>query len=271
MRDPTTPRSAPFSALLGGGPALRPMDVAVEYLRGRAWRVLPPFLLAIVPFSAAVLMAIDVAVSQHRAAVAETCGLLTMATVWRWAWLAVVQRRVQCDLRGAAPAPLRRHMVAILLGRIFACVAIVWGGFLVIPAFYGFFLSGLLTPMLLEREGRAWTNTCRTLTWIHNAAGRLSKITWMLLVLFMLVTVSVVALQLIVVNMLLPGFFGLAPSDLALTVGSRTWVLCVCYFLFVVFDLYWAVLAVVLYYDVQSRRLGTDLRSRILAQTGASP
>ena len=264
-------RSMPFSSLIGGGPALLPMDVAFEYLRDCTWRVVPPFLVAIGPYSVAVFMVIDVAVSQHRAAVAETCGLLTLATIWRWAWLAVVQRRVQTDLSGEAPKPLRRCLVAIVLVRLFACVAVVWGGLLIIPAFYGFFLSGLVAPMMLERDGRAWTHTRRTLVWIHKATGRLSKVTWALLVLLLLAAVSIVALQLLLVKMLLPSVFGLDTADLTLTVESRSWMLCLLYFLFVIFDLYWVVLSVVLYYDLQSRHMGTDLRSRLLGLAEGVP
>jgi hypothetical protein len=263
---PAHHRTSTLSAFLGGGPALLPMDLAAEYLRGRIWHVLPPFLLAVGPLSAAVLVAIDVSATQHRAAVAEAGVFLTVATIWRWVWLAVVQRRVQADLRGRPPAKLRRRIVPILLVRLFAFFAVVWGWFLIVPAFYGLLLGGLAAPMMLERQGPAWNQTRDALVWVHKSAGRLLKVTSALLVLALLTVVSVVALQLLLVNMILPSILGVDTADLALTVQSVSWVLCVLYFLFVVFDLYWTVLSVMLYYDLQSRRLGTDLRSRLIDQ-----
>ena len=117
--------------------------------------------------------------------------------------------------------------------------------------------------MLLEDDRPAWARTKATVTWIHQASGRLSRVCLALLGLGLLLLVSVVAVQLFVVHVLLPSFLGLESADAVLTVQSRSWFLCLCYFVFVVLDLYWIVLSVMLFYDLQARRLGTDLFVRL--------
>ena len=248
---------------LGGTSALVPLDMAAEYLRIHPWRVLPLYVVAMGPFSAAMLLAIGVVSSQHRSAVPETCVWLTAATIWRWGWIAVVQRRVQHDLKGEPPGAVVGRLLPILLVRLVSNFAILWGGVLLIPAFYGLFLWGLAAPMLLEDDRPAWARTKATVTWIRQATGRLTRVCLSLLGLGLLLLVSVVAVQLFVVHVLLPSFLGLESADAVLTVQSRSWFLCLCYFVFVVLDLYWIVLSVMLFYDLQARRLGTDLFVRL--------
>ena len=249
---------------------MAPLDVALEYLRGNIWRLLPPYLTAMAPFSGAVLLAIDVVTSEHRANVAGACALLTLTTCWRWGWLAVVQRRVQADLRREPPRPLLPRLATILLLRLYANFALLWGSLIVVPAFYALFISGFATPMVLERPAGMWSQTRQMLRWIHGAAGRLGKACIALAVLWALLAASAFALQLFAVHSVLPSLLGQRTADLAVTVASSSWTMCVFYFLFVLFDLYWTVASVVIFYDLQSRRLGTDLRSRLLELEGAA-
>lgn len=251
-------------ATVGTSSALHPLDAAVEYLRERGGRVLPLYLVAMAPFTGAMLFLIDVVTSQDRAALPFGCLLLALATVWRWAWLAAVQCRVQQDLRGETPHALWRRLGKLLVTKLALSVSLLWGAFLLVPAFYGFYLSGIAVPTLLEGDGRAVPELCKALGWIQNAAGRLFKIGLALGVAFQLALLAVFVLQLFLVGTALPSLLGLDVADLSLTLGSYAWTLCVLYFVFVVFDLYWVVASVLVFYDLQSRRLGTDLRLRLL-------
>ncbi len=256
---------------LADSSALAPMDLAVDYLRGRLWRVLPPYLVGMSLYSAVVLMAIDVVTSQHRRGAAVTAGLLTAATLWRWSWLGVMQRRVQEDVCGHTPLSVWRRLPALLIIRLFSNAALVWGGLIVFPAYYGFFLSGFAAPMLLGRGGHAWLQTKNRLAWTHKASRQLIKISSALTAVLLLAAVCALFFQLLMVNTILPSLLGFDTADLSLTMGSWGWFLCVCYFLFVVFDLYWGVLAVILMYTLESRRHGVDLRARLRLLQDARP
>ncbi len=252
-----------LSLNLSGPSAMVPMDAAIEYLRQRTWRVLPPYLIGMAFYSVGILIAIDVVTSHNRPAIGDVSLLLGIATLWRWGWLGVVQRRVQADLRGDPPLPLRQRLLPLLAVRLLAHGAMVWGGLLIVPAYYGLLLSGLATPMTLEHKGNVWSQVKTVLFWVHKASGRLIKVVWTLSVIVLLVVVSAFAIQILMINVALPRLLGFDSADLALTLGSWSWFLCMCYFLFLIFDLYWHVLAVILFYALESRRLGTDLRARL--------
>src|SRR6266850_5500193 len=83
--------------------SLHSLDAAWEYLRNHGSRVFLGYLVAMLPFSAAILYIIDIVSSQSRSSLANGCMLLTAATGWRWLWLSRVQRRVQEDLKGEPP------------------------------------------------------------------------------------------------------------------------------------------------------------------------
>ncbi|MAE63486.1 MAG: hypothetical protein CMJ18_04370 [Phycisphaeraceae bacterium] len=260
-----TAGTAHFPAVLGGPSAFEPMDAAFDYLLRRGWRVLPLYVVAMAPFSAVMLLVIDSISSEHRSALPASCALLTAATLWRWAWLVAVQRRAQEDVRGEPPLPLRRRLLTILVVRLFSNSAMTWGGILLVPAFFGFFLGGMAAPMALEHDRRAWPLIRSTLGWIGAAAGRLGRVSLILGVLILLMTIGVAVLQALMVGTLLSSLLGLDVEDLKLTMGGSSWTLCVLYLLYLLYDLYWTVLSVMLYYDLQARRLGTDLRARIRA------
>ena len=164
-----------FAVSLGGRSALTPMDAAAEYLHARTSRVLPLYLVAMTPFSLVMLIIIDVISSQNRSGLNEACLLLTLAPIWRWIGLAWIQRRVQADLRGEPPLALRQRWLSYLLTRLFANFLLLWGGFLILPAFYGLYLSGFAAPALLESDRPSYRQVRDGLTWIHQAIGRPSQ------------------------------------------------------------------------------------------------
>ncbi|MFP4055248.1 MAG: hypothetical protein ACLF0G_00085 [Candidatus Brocadiia bacterium] len=250
-------------ASVGTGSCLRPLDAATEYLRERGWRVLPAYIVAMAPCSAVVLLLIDVVTGEQRSALPFACLLLTLAVLWRWGWLGAAQRRVQADLRGEPPLRLRRRLVAVLVARLAAAVVALWGAVLVVPAFFGFYISAIAAPILLERPGPAARQLRRALAWVSHASKRLMKTALVLVALSLVALLAVEVLQAAVVGLVLPGLLGLDTAALALTVRSWPWQMCLLYFLFVGFDLYWTVASVMVFYDLQARRLGTDLRLRL--------
>lgn len=240
--------------------SLEPLDSALDYLRERGGPVLALYLMAMAPFSAAMLMLIDIVTSQHRSALAFGCALLTLATLWRWVLLAIVQRRVQSDLRGEPPAGLRARLPAILLARLICCLAVSWGGLLIVPGFYGFFLSAFAAPALLEGNGAAFAPIGDCLSLIHHAAWRLARLAAALSVAFILVSLGVLVLHFMVVNEMMGSLLDLNVTDLSLTLESHFWILSLVYLMLVAFDFYWTVASVMVFYDLRSRRLGSDLR-----------
>ncbi len=247
------------------GQALQPADAAIEYLRRYCMQLVPVYVLAMAPFSVVVFLLIDAIYARHREALPFYCLLLTGATAWRWIGLGMLQRGVQTRLRGDPPRPLRDRLPAILLARLSACMALTWGSFLVLPSFYGLFLSGFAAPILLEHEGRALPAVLRALGWIHRAAWRLCKVALAFALAGLLLLIGLLAFQLLLTETVLPDFLGLRAQDLALTLGSGAWGMCLLYLVCLPVDLLWAIASVMLFYDLQARRLGTDLRARIQA------
>ncbi|MCC7193875.1 MAG: hypothetical protein IT444_13990 [Phycisphaeraceae bacterium] len=256
--------------MAGRRSVLPPLDAAIDYLRQRPMRVLPAYVMAIAPMSVCVFLLIDAITSGHRSALPEVVILFMVSFVWRWGWLGFLQRRIQVDLRGEPPLPLRKRIVPIIFTRILALMGMTWGSFLIVPSILGFYLSGLVTPSLLERSGPATKQLMETGSWLTSSGGRMTKLTGAIGVIAMLVWINVTVIQTLVVNMLIPTLAGLDVNDLRLTLSSPAWFFFLQYLLFLVFDLLWAVAAVMLFYDLQSRRLGSDLRRRLQAYKDAA-
>lgn len=246
-----------------GGAALWALDAAVHYLRRFGHRVLPVYLVAMAPHSLTVLWLIDAIAAQDRSSLPLGCGLLALATLWRWGWLSLIQWRVQRDCRGEPPLPLRRRLAAILLLRLSAALAITWGMLVIVPFYYGFFAAGFLAPLLLEQPGSAVSRVIAGLPQLLNARKRLEKVFGALAAAGLAALLTTLVWHLFVLGTLLTSILGFETADVALTLRGTSWVLSVGYFLWVVFDVYWTVASVILFYDLQARRLGSDLRVRL--------
>lgn len=245
------------------GPVTHSLDGALEYLRARGLRLLPSYVVAVLPLSIGALFLIDAISAEHRSGIFAWCWWLVPATLWRWAWLARVQQSVQRDLQARPGLPLRRRLLWILVIRLYAIVALTWGSMLILPSFYGFFGGSFTAPLLLERDGAAPREIWRMLGWVHHSAARLVRA---LLSLSLFTTITILAVyitQRVLVEIVLPSLLGVESSGIDLTIRSWTWLLCWLYFLFLAIDFGWTVAAVFLYYDSQSRRTGSDLRARM--------
>jgi hypothetical protein len=250
--------------------ALTPLDQAFDYLRERGGAFAGLYAVAMTPFSVAALVAVDVVTSQDRSALGGACLLLALATLWRWAWLAVAQRRVQSDARAEGLPSVLGVLSFLLPLRLLVCAMLFWGGFLVLPGLFAFFLAGMLTPAALEYRGPRLRRFFGLVDLVHNSCEHLVKVVLALAVMLAFGLAGFAAAQAALAGLVLPKLLGLDVSDLLLTMGSYAWILCSAYFAFLAFDLYWSVASVMLFYELQARRLGSDLRLRLgLMREGA--
>lgn len=265
-------RSAPPGVSLAdaGGPCTAPLDAAVEYLRSRLDRVLPIYAVAMAPHAIVMILLIDVIVAEERSAAAFYCMLLAIAMIWRWAWLAVVQRNVQIDLQAPANQRFFRRLGPILLVRLIGNTAISWGSLLaMVPAFYGMFIGSFAAPLLLESDDPIMVRLRNALSWIQHSGRRLFRVLLAMTALAILLVVASFVTQTVLAQTILPSLLGVDSADLNVTLNGWAWRLRIFYFIFLLLDLFWTVASVFLYYDSQSRRMATDLRAQLQAITEA--
>ncbi|MDH5637876.1 MAG: hypothetical protein OEZ04_05245 [Nitrospinota bacterium] len=261
--------------IASNSPALRPLDDTVEYIRANSAQVVPLYIVGVAPMTVAIFMLLDTVSTGRYSALPEGCMLLTGATVWKWAWGSAVQARVQEALSGRPGAPLLGRLTYIITLKLVASMAMLWGSFLILPAIYGFFLSGMAAPILLDggrfalEGGRSALEGARWATrWVGDSMSRALKIISAISMLFLVVYLGVTLLQLLVTHTIMPSFLGMDPTELSLTIWGWSWQMAILYMLFLIFDLYWMVASVLLYHDIQSRRAGVDLGQRLTSLGG---
>jgi hypothetical protein len=253
----------PRQVLQTQGPAALPLDAAVEYIRHHGLRLLPLYLISMAPISIIALFLIDAITAQHRSVLSAWCWALVPATLWRWVWLAKIQQLIQRDLQSRPGLRLRSRLLWILVARLYANVAFTWGSFIIAPSFYGLFAGSFAAPLLLERDGPLLRESFQVLRWIHHSAGRLMRVSIALSFLMLILTLAAFIVQYILVQTVLPGFLDVDTTSLGITMSSTAWRLTLLYFVTLLFDFFWTVASVFLYYDSQSRRTGSDLRARM--------
>jgi hypothetical protein len=251
-----------------GGSCLTPLDAAAEYWRSRADQLLPMYLLAMAPHAIFAGLLIAAITGERRSLAGQYCLYLAAATLWRWVWISRLQWQVQQDLR-AQPLPgFWSRLPQIFLLRLYSSVGVNWGILLAgVPAFYGFFLGSFAAPLLLESDDPTTRRVRQALSWIHHSGKRLFRIMVVMTVVTLLLLVALFASQYILSRTLLPSLLGMDTADLDLTLNGWAWRLSLCYFVFLIVDAFWSVAAVLVYYDSQSRRTGTDLQARLTALT----
>lgn len=247
----------------GGGPVTSPLDVTLEYLRRFPHRVLGLYVIAVAPMTAVMFWVIDVVTAYHRSALLLACAALVPATVWRWGVQAVIQRRVQADLRREEPVPLRGRLLPILVVRAMANFLMTWGSLLILPPLFGVWLAGFAAPMMLEDRGPSTRKLKRAWDWMQHGLTRLARITLTVMLMLLLVMIAVLTTHSLMLETVLPSLLGLDVTELRLTMAGAGWWIAVFYFVFLGFDLFWTVASVMVFYDLRSSRLGTDLRARL--------
>jgi hypothetical protein len=251
-----------------GGACTTPLDAAAEYWRLRFGRLLPVYILAMAPHALIANLLIAAISGEQRSLAAQYCLYLTVATLWRWVWLGRLQQRVQQDLGTPVAASFWSRIGQILLLRLLANFAMNWGAIIAgLPAFYGFFLSGFATPLLLESNDKPQVRVRQAISWIHHSGRRLFRIMLILTAFAVLLLVGLFASQYALANTVLPSFLNVDTADLELTLNGTAWRLSMIYFAWLILDAYWAVAAVLVFYDSQSRRSASDLRARLKVLT----
>jgi hypothetical protein len=246
------------------GSCIAPLDSAAEYIRHRLGEVIPLYVLAMLPYSIIVLLLIDAINSRQRLAVAQYCMYLVPATAWRWIWLARLQQRVQEDMQSRRAGRFWPRIPSILLLRVLASNAMVWGSFAVcVPTLYGLFVGGFAAPLLLENSDPAYGRFRSVISWVTHSAWRLTRVALAVGVGAGLLAVVLFVNQLILAQFILPSLLGVDAAELNLTLNGWAWRLSFLYFFFLLVDCFWSVAAVILYHDSQSRRMATDLRIRL--------
>jgi hypothetical protein len=261
-----------FGKGLGQGRStLLPLDRAVEYARENLGSLLPTYALAAAPMTLAMYYAIDMVSSQHRSGLPLVALLFVVATFWRWIVLAYLQRRVQSDVRGTPALSVRSRLHWILLLRLYSNFLLTWGSTLIILAPPGMLLSGLATPMLLDRPGAVGAIVREVFSWAQNASGRLMRIVSVVSILSVVVLSVVVGVHIIVLEMLLPSLAGYESPEQKLTFYSIGWYMSVGFALFLLFDFYWAIASVFIFDDLQARRTGSDLKRQLALVAAVTP
>ena len=245
-----------------------PLDAGVQWLRDESGWILPWYVLAMTPFTIGMWLTIDAVSAQHRSGLVIACLLLTAAMPWRWMGQAAIQRRMLARLRGEPALPLRKRLLSYLLVRLVCNFAFTWGAIVVAPVFWGFLMAGFAAPVLLQEDRKPTVAVAQALGWISRAAGYLCKAGLVVSLVLLLALLVWAVTQMVLFYQLLPSLLGIDITDLQVTASGPAWLLACGYALFLIFDLYWTVAAVLLWDHLQQRRTGTDLRLRLAALKG---
>lgn len=291
----------------GGAPALWSLDQSLEYLREHFVSAVWRYMLAMLPFTLAMIFITQAVATGRRADVNVLCVVLTAATVWRWIGLAFMQRQIQIDIAGPRAVPIRAVIPSIVCARAICNFAITFGvliivlvfrgysplilmvPFLIVPATFGMFLSVIAAPLYLSGEwasppapsapaataaplsapppvlkpARIGPTISNAIEWIWRAKGRLWRMSWALTIGSLLVGLLTLAFQAAVSSSTLADWFGLDAAKTRVIVNSVGWLILSSYLQFILFDLYFHIVGVFLFYDLQARRLGSDLFARL--------
>lgn len=259
---------------IGGGagaPALFASDWALDYLRRQLPLVLPLYVVAMTPFSAALLLVFDAITSRDRRALFPRCVLLAVTCLWRWAVLARLQQRVLTSLRGPTAARFRRRVAGIVFVRLVAAVVLGWGLiFLAIPSFFALFVGGCIAPLAMDDPDYMWPLTRRLITYVSAGSSALLRMVLSFMLVALVVVIALESAQRLAVDIVLPGFLAINTAGVAFTLGSAAWQLCLFYFFFLLFDLWWTVACVMVVENLRARRTGSDMRLRLHQLKGAA-
>jgi hypothetical protein len=207
--------------------------------------------------------------------------MLMGTTIWRWIGTSVVQHRIQSDIRGDSNRMWWKRLPVILAIRLIAASGIVWGLLLIfntwrsvyfiplwgIPYFVtlvvGLLLAGMIAPLLGESSASAAMLIRQLRGDVMKSIRRVLVIVLVMIVSALWLVLVAVGLQYFLLNAVIANLLGLDTSELQLTFQGKAWWLGLAYLIQLGFDLLWTVVSVMLFYDLQSRRLGSDLRFRL--------
>ncbi|MEM9752300.1 MAG: hypothetical protein AAF916_02845 [Planctomycetota bacterium] len=247
-----------------GQGVMHPLDLAAAYLRRCGGAVLAWYAIAMAPLLVAGWFWIDAASAEDRGAVRGAGLFVVAAMVWRWAWLVPVQATVMRDT-GMPVRYTAGRIGAAVLSRLASHILIVWGGLVIFPGFFGFYVGSFVTVALLsaERDTAIGAGVQRTLGLTWTNLGGLLRHTWASLALLLIWALTLLLTVNLSVTLVLPSLMGIDTTDLRLAMTGPAWWLGMGMLGWVVFDIYWQVSAVFTVRQLEAQRSGGDLFARL--------
>lgn len=247
------------------------LDASAAYLRHRGQAVIGWYLVAIGPLLLAAWWWIGSVASGDRLSLGPASVAITLAMLWRWAWLVKVHQQVMRDV-GMIDRKLNTGLVVqIVLFRLIAHVGMGWGALLILPGVWSFYLSAFITPVMLMTDKPAASALRYTLGLITQHLRLLVRHGCMLTLLALLTLLAMGVSQAFLTSTVLPSLLGVDASDLAITLSSSVWWMFMGLMVMLAFDLYWSVGSVLLLQQLEARQTGADLRARLGALAEANP
>ena len=242
-----------------------PLDGALEYIRQTAGWILPLYILATGPL---ILVAVaEISAIMERDVTASQFYLLLAlpALVWRWGICSLIQSRVLADLSGTKPPAIRKRIAFILVIRTALAPLAIWGiFFFVIPSLLAIAAGTLVTPLLLDASNTGW-NQVKKLMRYSVVSTRAMRLAALLMVIFLFASSMVYGVLAIMGTFVLPSLLGIADPRIGVILNSGTLNLGLDFFTLLALDLLWCVSGVILFLELDARRTGADLRSRLQA------
>jgi hypothetical protein len=140
------------------------------------------------------------------------------------------------------------------------------------------YMSVVCTPVLFSGEYappvRKGPSLRDAIGWMWRARGRLWRISWVLTLATTFASLIVLGFENTLANSTIADWVGLNAASVRVVTRSIGWNMLLYYIAFVAFDVYFHVVGVFLFYDLQARRLGSDLFARLQAlrdKKGATP
>lgn len=246
-----------------------PLDGAMEYIRQTAGWILPLYILATGPLILVGVAEISAIMERDSTASQFYLLLALPALLWRWGICAQIQSRVLADLSGTKPPPLRKKIAFILVIRTALAPLAIWGiFFFIIPSLLAIAAGTMVTPLLLDAPNTGW-NQVKKLLRYSIVSARAIRLAALLLVIFMAASSMVYGVLAIMGTFVLPSLLGIADPRIGVILNSGTLNLGLDMFTLLALDLLWCVAGVILFLELDARRTGVDLRSRLQAMLEA--
>jgi len=121
----------------------------------------------------------------------------------------------------------------------------------------------MITPLLGESGASAGALILSLAGDVVNSLRRVLVVIGVMMITAAWLAIVALGFQYFLLTAVVANLLGLDTSDLQLTFQGTAWWLVLVYLIQLGFDLLWTVVSVMLFYDLQSRRLGSDLRFRL--------
>jgi|GEM_PF-5729866 len=244
------------------------LDQAAIYLRKNIGSLTYQYAMAVAPLTVAFWLWVDAISAQDRADAKTISWLILVALIWRWIGVAWFQTNVACRLAGTT-APSRsvfiRRLPHFLLARLTAHTTMVVGSLLIVPGLWGFYACVFTAPITYAQSPltNAVHTTGQALKLGKSNTYALFKHSGIFTLWCLVVTGGLILTSLILVHTILPNLLGIDTSMAAVSMGSAVWLMFVGFVVFCFVDLFFSVAAVFFLRQLQAKKTGQDLVTRL--------